>query len=502
MFNKDFYPTPFHVIEQITAGMDLYGKTVLEPSAGSGNMVEYALRAGAQVIACEIDPRLRTIVESKCKVIASDFMKVESHEVSHVNYILMNPPFSADEKHILHAWEIAPPGCEIVSLCNWQTLDNLYSQRRGQLNSTITSYGFKENIGDVFSDGERQTGVEIGLVKLFKPGTTDDFGDYFSMEADEEEPQENGIMSYNAIRDVVQRYVSAVKLYDEVVANGIKMNDLVGVMGMDKLAFTCTNDKVQVTKESFAKELQKKSWKWIFSKMKMEKYSTKGLKEDINKFVEQQTNIPFTMKNIYKMMELVVGTQSQRMDKAMLEVFDNLTKHYSENRYSVEGWKTNSHYLVNQKFIMPYIASKSAYSDRPETHERQVEVVDDFLKSLCYLTGRNFDTCMSFRTRVSYRYILTKKGKVVKDEYYTNFFLPKYLKDIKDLDKLIDENPQEGYGILPEIEWGKWFDWEFFEVKLYKKGTGHFRFKDLEVWGKFNQHISRIKGYPLFEPKK
>lgn len=32
--------------------------------------------------------------------------------------------------------------------------------------------------------------------------------------------------------------------------------------------------------------------------------------------------------------------------------------------------------------------------------------------------------------------------------------------------------------------------------------TGHFEFKDAEVWARFNQHIARIKGYPLFEETK
>jgi hypothetical protein len=30
----------------------------------------------------------------------------------------------------------------------------------------------------------------------------------------------------------------------------------------------------------------------------------------------------------------------------------------------------------------------------------------------------------------------------------------------------------------------------------------HFEFKDDNVWAKFNQHVSRIKGYPLFEAKE
>lgn len=502
MFNKDFYPTPQEVIEVMTAGLDLYGKTILEPSAGSGNIVDYCLAAGAEVIACELDPKLRKIAESKCRVIADDFLKLESHQISHIHAIIMNPPFSADEKHILHAWEIAPPGCQIVALCNWQTLDNRHTYGRQRLSTLIGDYGITDNLGQAFSSGERRTGVEVGLVKLFKPGSGEDFGDYFSMEADEEEAQENGIMSYNAIREVVQRYVHAVKLYDEVVANGIRMNDLVGTLGMDSLTFTCTQDKAQVTKETFAKDLQKKAWQWIFNKMKMEKYATKGLREDINRFVENQTKVPFTMRNIYKMLELVVGTQSQRMDKAMLEVFDQLTSHYHYNRYNVEGWKTNSHYLVNSKFIMPYIATPSFISGRPDVHDRQNEIVEDLQKALCFLTGKDYNNFIKFKDRVYHRFFLTKNGQVERIKSYTNFFVPNYLKDPSALDTIREEDPANTYDILPTVEWGKWFDWGFFEVRLYKKGTGHFKFKDMDLWAKFNQHIARIKGYPLFEPKK
>lgn len=502
MFNKDFYPTPTPVIEMMTGGLELYGKCILEPSAGSGNIVDFCIEAGAEVIACEKEPKLRRIIESKCKVIGSDFLTLESDKISHIHAIVMNPPFSADERHILHAWTIAPEGCQIVALCNWETIDNRYSRGRMQLGTLIKDYGISENLGQVFSQGERKTGVEVGLVKLFKPGSRTDFGDYFSMEADEEEAQQNGLMSYNAVREVVQRYVHAVQLFDEVVANGIKMNNLVGTIGVDKLTFTCTQDKANITKEDFAKELQKQSWKWIFDKLNMQKYATKGLKEDINKFVEDQTKVPFTMKNIYKMLELVVGTQSQRMDKALLEVFERLTQHAHENRYNVEGWKTNSHYLVNSKFIMPYIAPACRYFGRPEINDRQSEVLEDFLKGLCYITGRDYNTCIAFRDRVRLSFILTKNGKIVRNESYKHFFSPTYFNHDKDWIAFQERHPGEGYHILPAVEWGTWFDWEFFEVKLFKKGTGHFKFKDLDLWGRFNQHIARIKGYPLYEPKK
>ena len=49
---------------------------------------------------------------------------------------------------------------------------------------------------------------------------------------------------------------------------------------------------------------------------------------------------------------------------------------------------------------------------------------------------------------------------------------------------------------------GGWYDFGFFEVKGFKKGTGHFKFKSQDVWAKFNQRIAKLKGYPLPQHKK
>ncbi|MFB5946117.1 DUF4942 domain-containing protein [Albibacterium profundi] len=456
MFNQDFYPTPDQVIETMLAGIDLSGKTVLEPSSGKGNIIQVLKNRGAKVLCCEKDPQLAILSSNQAKLLKHDFLEVESHEISHIDYIIMNPPFSADEKHINHAWSIAPDGCEIIALCNYSTLSNNYTRSRNELLSIIEGYGTKTNIGDCFSSSERKTGVEIGLIKLIKPGIkSNGFDDFFTDESDDPEKQENGLMSYNAVREIVQRYVNAVKLYDDVLENAVKMNALTEGLKADDLVFTCSQNKVQVTRNEFAKDLQKRSWKWIINKMNLEKYSTRGLMEDINKFVEDQTKMKFTMKNIYLMLDAIVQTTDQRMDKALVEVFDGLTKHYHENRYSVEGWKTNSHYLVNKKFIMPYIAPLSRWGTM-DVNYRQAELLDDFNKALCFLTGSSFNV----NDRFSYRVSESKPG------------------------------------------YGEWFEWTFFEVKLFKKGTGHFKFKDENVWALFNQQIARIKGFPLPENLK
>lgn len=487
MFNQDFYPTPQQVIERMLSGIELDGKTVLEPSAGKGNIIDVLKDRGANVICCESNKDLATIASSKAKLIANDFLTVQSHQISHVDYIIMNPPFSADEQHINHAWSIAPDGCEIIALCNWETLNNAYSKSRRILKTTIENYGIASNLGDCFSDAERKTGIEIGLIRIIKPGSKTDFSDFFTDEEDEHEKQENGLMSYNAVREVVQRYVNAVKLYDEVLANAVKMNVLTEGIGVSDIVFTCSQDKSQVSREEFAKELQKKSWSWIINKMNLQKYSTRGLNDDINKFVEQQKSMKFTMKNIYKMLDVIIQTTDQRMDKALLEVFDTLTKHHDENRWNVEGWKTNSHYLVNQKFIKPYLVSVSYGGGIDYSFGRRSEELEDMIKALCFLTGQNYDDHISFYQRLNSN-VYQKDGryKIVSSSWEN--------------DKFEQNNPDWNKLIRPTF--GEWFDWGFFEVKVFKKGTGHFRFKDENVWALFNQQIARIKGFPLPESIK
>jgi hypothetical protein len=456
MINENFYPTPKHIIEYMCNNLDLIGKTVLEPSAGSGNIVEYALTRGANVIACEIEPKLRHILRQKCKVIADDFLTLKAEDVSHVNIIIMNPPFTSDETHIIHAYSIAPNGCEIVALCNSKSIANRYTRFRREMYSLIENYGSFEVLGEVFKGSERTTDVEVSLVRLHKyaAGSESEFSGFFTDEEPEE--QGEGIMQYDVIRDIVNRYVEAVKIFDQQQQIGMRMDATISGFFKADLAFSVTQDGAPMQRAVFKKDLQKSAWNYVFKKLNMEKYTTKGLREDINKFVETQSHIPFTMKNIYQMLRIIVGTHSQRMDKALQEVFDKVTMHYSENRFNVEGWKTNSHFLLTEKFIMPHVVHYE-WGKLKTSHYGWADPIEDMHKALCYMTGQSY----------SGNYDDTFSGYLHKNTCLAN----------------------------------EWHEWGFFEFKGFKKGTVHFKFKDKNVWAKFNQNIARIKGYPLYEAK-
>jgi hypothetical protein len=497
MFNPDFYPTPTDVIFQMLEDVTIQDKIILEPSAGKGDIIDYLNLNGAkEVLFCEINEDLQKISQHKGKFMTADFLSLESSQISHIDLIVMNPPFSADEKHILHAFNIAPAGCKIIALCNAQTVLNAFSQSRKELKRNIELFGTFENLGDCFINSERSTGVEIGLIKLQKAGESysTEFEGFFL--EDEEEPQGDGIMSYNVVRDLVNRYVESIKIFDRQLEEANKMSNLTNGYFSVKMGFEVTDREKPVQRADFKKEMQKSGWHFIFNKMNMQKYATTQLREDINKFVETQTHIPFTMRNIYKMLEIVVGTTEQRMDKAIEVVFDKVTTHHHENRFGVKGWKTNDNYVLNQKFIVPNICYQDQRWYKGESNIQvsyggNVDRIEDMLKAICYITGDNYDNFGTFSSTAQYRYLAFANGQLVAhSKHWDNFdyFRKKAEQEGKTFE-VKEHNPI----------YGQWFDWAYFRVKCFKVGTAHFEFKDREIWARFNQRIAKIKGFPLYE---
>ena len=460
LFGQDFYPTPEPVAATMLDPLDLRGRVVVEPSAGSGNLVREALaRGAAEVLTVEPEPELRAILAAitESRLLSHDWLTVTAEQISHIDAIVMNPPFSADEAHILHAWAIAPPGCEIVALANWNSVSGHYRGLQLQLAKLIEAYGSKEDLGECFNTAERPTRVSVGLVRLTKPGArpgADEFDGFF-LGPDDIEAQGEGLIPYRRSRDIVNRYVEACRIYDEQVAAGVRLrNVLDGFFGKD-LGLQVTIEGQAVTRNRFRKDLQKQAWKHVFAEFLPQQMATSQLAKDINRFVEDQSKIPFTERNIYRMLQIVAGTQEQRIDRAVEEAIDSLTKYTQENRYGVEGWATNSGYMLNKRFIRPHMA-ELAYSDprmvRLQTYGSQWDEIQDLIKALCYITSRAIE---EVRT----------PERISENQYWP----------------------------------GDWYEWGFFLFRPYKKGTVHLEFKDPEEWAALNARYARIKGQVLPE---
>ena len=258
-------------------------------------------------------------------------------------------------RHVLHAWEVEPGGSEIISLINHETVSNAWSSDRRELKALIDSYGNYSYLGEAFAGAERKTDAGIGKIHLYKPGNGEREFEGFFMDEDPELESANGIMPFNMVRDVVQRYVYSVKSFEKVLAEAEVMSQLNAPFGEMKVGCTLGYKDEVFSKESYKKALQKKCWKYLFDKMKMEKYVTSGVMKDVNSFVENQCKVPFTMRNIYRMIEIIVGTREESFKRSLVEVIDSFTRHTHENRYAVEGWKTNEGHMLAPKFIIDYM---------------------------------------------------------------------------------------------------------------------------------------------------
>jgi hypothetical protein len=224
-----FYPTSLELAMLMLDGVDWNTvNTVLEPSAGKGNLVDaigieafspkkyeyrrrdgetysdYATRKDKLDIDCvEIDPYLRSILQyqfgserkhavhnelpkndygrvtdytplysflnnSGVRVVHDDFMTYKPYKK--YDLIVMNPPFAEGAEHLLKALELQQRGGGIICLLNAETLNNPYTPARKALKQQLNNYEAQiEFIADAFRDAERSANVDCVIVKIYIP---------------------------------------------------------------------------------------------------------------------------------------------------------------------------------------------------------------------------------------------------------------------------------------------------------------------------------------------
>jgi hypothetical protein len=115
------FPTPLELAARVVELADIRpGMTVLEPSAGTGNLVRAVLAAApcATVYAVEINPTLHAglsalVAGGRC----GDFLAMNG-ELGPFDRVVMNPPFErgADIRHVEHARGKLKPGGRLVAI--------------------------------------------------------------------------------------------------------------------------------------------------------------------------------------------------------------------------------------------------------------------------------------------------------------------------------------------------------------------------------------------------
>ena len=219
--NKNFYPTPIALATKLIDGLDFNRSTVLEPSAGKGDiarMIKNQSRT-ATIHLIEIEPELQQIAKQYGTIVDNDFL--EFNPDCPYDFIIMNPPFDNGDKHLLHAIEISDDqNTTIRCILNAETIRNPYSQSRKQLVNLLEHHQANiEYIQNGFSDAERTTNVEVAMISItLKKQSTNDYFSNATLDKDSDyfgELNEQSLQTPDRLNNIVQDFKRAQKLYSE-----------------------------------------------------------------------------------------------------------------------------------------------------------------------------------------------------------------------------------------------------------------------------------------------
>ena len=273
---SEFYPTPPELMAKMFLKID--GKisdikSVLDPSAGSGNLglffneildyaydrnfiksrfdkenisMEEAARVNIEkycvdnferhlkqsnlyfnrqniIFDCiETNSELRSILRDRnFNVVGSDFLQFKTE--SFYDLIIMNPPFSDGAKHLLKAIKIGKKGgSQIICLLNAETIKNPFSNERKALLQELNKYDAQfEYVKDAFVTADHSTRVEVVIVSLTLPDPFENRSHIWeSLQEKEYEIEDNFDTKELVSSDLIH---GAVQMYQREVEAGKKL---------------------------------------------------------------------------------------------------------------------------------------------------------------------------------------------------------------------------------------------------------------------------------------
>lgn len=485
MFDEEFYPTPEPVIARmLEPWLDQDGKynalrdmKILDPSAGSGAILKHIMERHAyaypELHAVEINPTCRTLLEAikGVRLEHDDFLKY-TPETS-FDLIVMNPPFSNGAKHVLHAWEIMERG-DIVALLNAETLRNLNSWSRKQLAKLVEENGSVEYIGQVFSDAERKTDVEVALVRLAKVSEADPFAfwhdAYFQRERVDYTIDEDTLNSNTpAVNDLVGAMVHQFQQVQTVFIEYLKSmrrlkfhagpvieNTNKSIETILEESISWKSDPKEINKR-FTELLTEQAWMSVVARTKLQDLMTEGVRKDFQQLQDGQGKMAFTKENIHGLFELLFMNQHKILKRSIDESFDLMTRYHKENRVHMEGWLSNDAFKVSRKVVLPSCIEQGYSRSFSVQHYRRNTLLD-IDRGIGVIVGKKL------------RQLNTIVGALER-KFNTLDGVP---------GGALDDNVCKS---------------EFFHIRFFKKGTIHLTWLDENLWDRFNIAAAQGKNW-------
>ena len=518
----EFYPTPPELAAKMVNSVFIKGKkeTILEPSAGKGDLIDFLLltieylerrdycryiykndlampyetvidgvinefvlpdfkkgkrseKYNEKVDCIEADSNLCAILRGKeYRVYNDDFLAWDDDK--HFDLIIMNPPFSNGDEHLLKAIEIAEKtGSKIICLLNAETIRNPYSNKRKLLVNTLEKYNAEiEYVQDAFKNAERKTGVEVAIVRVEIPAPFKEksriWEELEQNDIDIDEPAFTGeiVAADDPLRMAVKLYKQELQAGKKLIEEYIALKPYLTSTFeneetpsyMRGCLLTLSSGKDGLDWNEYLYSLRYKYWYQLLHNPAFMNNLTSNLKEEYYSMISEFANKDFSLKNIYDVKMDIINRTAKGIEDKIVSMFESLSYQYSMeaagNVHYFNGWKSNSAFKINKKVVIPYVAAWEwgkleyyHYSDRSVYKK-----LDDLEKCLAFL-------------------------QIGESEYVYDIDLSHQLK------------------VYQEQQITRKMQFRYFEVDVFKKGTMHIKFRDMELLKRFNIYGCQHKGW-------
>lgn len=488
--NTDFYPTPEALAVRMVDMIDTKRvHFVLEPSAGKGDLVDklkskmryhgYSNITGkhgsdVEIDCIEQDGNLQSLLKGAGKrLIFDDFLKFETFKK--YDLILMNPPFSEGDKHLLKALEMMKNGGQVVCLLNAETLKNPYSNSRKELTQKLAQLGAEiKYLDGTFTEAERVTNVEVALIYVDIPAR-----EPVSLILDSlEKAPEMGITDFTADKEIT---------FYELLKRMVYQFNLEAKAGIKLINEYCRlqpylMNRLDTSKDNYAKpifeirfddkdwysgraanmvnqylkKLRYKYWYALGDNPDFRVQLTSNLADIYYQKLLELSDYDFNLHNIEQVNKELQSQMTAAVEDTILALFDELSDKYSwypectKNIHYYNGWRTNIAHMINKKVIIPMQTTDSWDNEIDVTKYSTVRKINDIEKVMDYLND----------------------GKVAP-----------YM----DIERVLQTAKYDGQTRNIESK--------YFILTFYKKGTVHLTFKNAELLKKFNIFGSQKKAW-------
>lgn len=472
--NSEFYPTPSELAGKMLGMLDWkYIKTVLEPSAGKGDLVTFAkkmcrsLRRSDDVeFDCiELDPNLQAmLVGNEFRLVCDDFLRYDT--IKKYDAIIMNPPFSEGAEHLLKAISMQKRyGGQIVCLLNAETIRNPYCNVRKLLVNTLNELDARiVFVSDSFKHAERKTDVEVAIIALniSAPHHESDIYDNLHRAAEEAEAssEPTALAFGSEIEQLIQQYkvecaagIELLRQYEAMKPYILDSFDNeysrpIIELKVDGSGYGCAINE-------YVKKVRCKYWSHLFKKTDFLSRLTSSLQNEYYEMLRTLVDYEFSHFNIMQISCKMGGEIIEGVQREIFVLFDKLSAEHScdnaANVHYYNGWKTNKAKAVGMKAIIPAYDVFSNYSWDKGTFNlnRAYHILSDLEKALNYLDGNlTAEVNLELRLRVAQQAGVTRK-----------------------------------------------INCKYFAVDFYKKGTCHIKFHDRRIVDALNIYVGKCRNY-------